>query len=41
MDAYILLSGLLALILLGVLAIVWGVDTRDLAPKESGYDSRT
>jgi hypothetical protein len=41
MDGFVLLGGLLAFILLDILALMWGADTRDTAPKESVNDRTT
>ena len=40
-DAFILLGGLLAFILLDVLALVWGADMREMPPKEANEEYRT
>jgi hypothetical protein len=41
MDGFVLLGGLLAFILLDILALLWGADTRDTAPQESVSDRTT
>ncbi len=41
MDALLLLGGLAAFILLDVLALLWGADSRDLPVGESGDARKT